>query len=367
VKRVLILIKGLGRGGAEQLLVNAATYRDAAEFDYEVAYLLPWKDALVRDLEVAGLAVGCLDGARGVAWIRRLRALVEHRRIDLVHIHSPYPAIGARIGLQGCRVRLVCTEHNVWQRYHRATYWGNALTFPLNDHVFAVSNRVRASIRYPKPLRGRRMPPVETLYHGPDPSISSRIARGDSLREELGIPKEAPVVGTVANFKPHKGYQYLLQAAQEVKNAISDVRFVLVGRGPVEEEMRQKASALGLDGSVIFTGYREDAPVLMRSFDVFVLPSVEEGLSIALLEAMALGAPPIVTNVGGLPEVVDDGKHGIVVPPRNGAALARAIESVLRDENLRERLRRAARERAADFDIRKAVKRMESTYVELLG
>ena len=105
MKRVLLLIKGLGRGGAEQLLASAAAHTDRGRFDYEVAYLLPWKDALVKELRDEGIAVSCLEGAGDPGWTARLRRLVRRRRIDLIHAHSPVAAIGARVGLTGLSVR----------------------------------------------------------------------------------------------------------------------------------------------------------------------------------------------------------------------------------------------------------------------
>ncbi len=229
--RILILIKGLGRGGAEQLIVNAARHMDRGAFDYEVAYLLPWKDALVPALEGAGLPVHCLDGGRGPRWVGRLRRLVRHRAIELVHVHSPYAAVGARLALPR-RVRMVYTEHNVWPRYHRATYWANMATFWRNDRVFAVSDEVRASIRYPRALRRLRMPPVETLYHGVDPPSMPAPAPASEIRKQLGIPPGAPVVGTVGNLTPKKDHASLLEAAVLMRRAIPEARVIVVGLAP---------------------------------------------------------------------------------------------------------------------------------------
>jgi glycosyltransferase involved in cell wall biosynthesis len=367
VKRVLILIKGLGRGGAEQLLASAAPHLDHARFRYEVAYLLPVKDALAAELARHGMAVTCLgdDGGRG--WLRRLKELVRERRIDLVHAHLPYAAIGARVALRGSdRPRLVYTEHNVWESYKPPTYWANLATFARNDHVFCVSDQVRSSIRYPRPLRWRRLPPTETLYHGLDPATAAAPAP-DGVREELGVGPTTPLVGTVANFRAEKAHGDLLRAAALVRRSVPDVRFVLVGQGPLEGQVRSEAERLGLGDTVIFAGFREDVPRVAAALDVFALSSRHEGLSIALMEAMALGRPPVVTSVGGLPELVTHDRNGLLVPPGDPGALAAGIVSVLEDPVLADRLGQAARRRAADFDIRTAIGRMEAVYGELLA
>jgi glycosyltransferase involved in cell wall biosynthesis len=366
-KKILLLIKGLGRGGAEQLLVNAAPYLDRERFDYRVAYILPWKNALVTELQRRGLPVYCLQGDRRFNWVPKMRQLVKEHEIDLVHSHSPLAAVAVRLALGGTPPHRVYTEHNVWERFHPATYWLNLLTFPRSEYVFTVSDHVRASVRYPFPLRWLHQPPLETLYHGPDPAEVRTWAASDGVKEEFGIPDDALVVGTVANFKTHKGYPYLIQAAAHVKKELPNVRFILIGLGPLEKEMRRRAASLGVDDVVIFAGYREDVPRLAATFDLFALSSIHEGLSIALVEAMSLGVPAVVTNVGGLPEVVTHEEQGFLVPPRDDKALAQAIMNLLKDDDLRERLGDNARIKATSFNIRNAVHRMEEVYEELLA
>jgi glycosyltransferase involved in cell wall biosynthesis len=363
MKRVLVLIKGLGSGGAEQLLAGAAPYLNRNAFHYQVAYVLPWKDALASELHRSRLPVRCLGGHAGRGWMRRLRTLVASDRIDLVHAHSPYVAIGARMTL-GPDTCIVYTEHNVWARYHPATRWANAVTFGRNDHVFAVSDEVRASIQ--SRWLGRRCPNVETLYHGLAPDFVSHWS-GGGIRHELEIEPDAPLIVSVANFKPFKGHEHLLRTAALVRRRIPGVRFVIAGVGPTEPEIKRLAADLDLDGSVVFAGYRSDAPRLTASADVFVLPSEHEGLPVALLEAMALGRAVVATNVGGIPEVVRDGADAVLVGPRDPEALASAIATLLNDPSLRDRVGSAARARAADFDIRNAVRRIEEVYEELLS
>jgi glycosyltransferase involved in cell wall biosynthesis len=365
-RRILFLIKGLGRGGAEQIIASAAPHLDRSRFDYEVAYLLPWKDALVKDLDDAGVPAICLNGSRGAAWVSRMRRLVSSGRFDLIHAHSPVAATAARVGLGRGGPPIVYTEHNVWERYHPATYWSNMLTFGRNRHVFAVSDHVRDSIRYRFALRGLPMPPVETLYHGIDQASVARWSRRDGVRVELHIPGDAPVIGTVANFKSHKRLDQLLLAVALVRREVPDVRLVMVGQGPLEGELRHLAGSLDLNDRVVFTGFREDAPRVCSTFDVFALSSEHEGLSIALIEALALGKAAVATDVGGLAEVIQDGRQGYLVPVGQESAMASRIVELLRDPKLRARMGAEGRARAAVFDIRNSVHRMERVYQEIL-
>jgi glycosyltransferase involved in cell wall biosynthesis len=359
-------MKALGPGGAERIVLNAAQCRDSARFDYEIAYLLPSRKALVPQLREIGLPVHCLDGARGIGWMRRLRHLVRDRQIKLIHCHAPYVSIGARLSFRRHRPPIVSTEHNTWGRYRRLTYWGNLLTLPRSDHVFAVSEGVRESIRYPRMLRFLRMPPVETLIHGLHADDIDTFPDPEGTLEELGIGKDALIVGTIANFKPHKGLEFLLEAAATIHIRQPRVRFVLVGDGPLGPQLRRKAAELGLTQTVAFAGSRPDALRLASVFDLFVLPSVTEGLPIALLEAMALAKPVLATAVGGVPEIIEPGVDGLLVPPRDVPALVEGIETLLESPRLRLELGAAARRRASSFDIREAVRRMETIYDELV-
>lgn len=362
---VLVLIKGLGRGGAERLLLASSPHIDRTRFSYTIAYLHPGADALVPELRRSGLEVECLGGNGRVGWVRRLRGVVRDRRIGVVHVHSPYAAIGARLGLRRSRVPIVYTEHNVWESYHRATYFANAATYPMNRHVFAVSEQVRRSIRYPVGMRRTPLPIVETLYQGVDVDSLNMPDGGGDVRRELGVPDDVPVVGTIASFKRNKGHAHLVDAAATVLRSEPDTRFVLVGEGPMERDVRRRVVQLGLADRIIFAGGRPDAVRVARSFDVFVLSSLFEGLSIALLECMALGKPSVVTSVGGSPEVVGDGVDAYLVPPADPAALADRILSLIREPDLRLRMGASARRRAAAFDIRRTVARAERVYEEV--
>jgi glycosyltransferase involved in cell wall biosynthesis len=357
-KAVLLLVKGLGRGGAERIVVDSVR-SGHARFRYDVAYVRRDKDALVAELRGAGADVRRLQPFRAA---RELRHVVRDREIDVIHAHSPILAVAARIALP--ETPLVYTEHNEWSRYRTPTYLANLLTYGSNDHVLAVSDAVRASIRYPRGLRWRHMPPVETLYHGP--SLDT-LAHTASTADDPRVASEgARTIACVANFKVHKGHPTLIRAFAKVRANAPDAHLVLVGVGQTEGAVRSQVAELGLGEAVTFAGRRDDVPAILSRADAFVLASDHEGLPLSLLEAMALGTPAVVTRVGGIPEVVRDGE-AIVVPPRDVDALADGILQVLGDGGLARSLVEAGKRRARDFDIRTAVRRMEEVYEELLA
>ncbi|MFD9124117.1 glycosyltransferase [Kitasatospora sp. NPDC059571] len=359
-RRVLWLAKGLGRGGAEQLLLNCARHADTDRYEIEVAYVLPHKDALVPALEAAGVRVHCLGGPPGALWPLRLRRLLADRRYDLVHSHMPIPAVAARLAAFGRRApRLVHTEHNIWERYRTATRWANALTYRRNDAVIAVSHAVAATI-------GRRRPEgdwVTVVHHGPDlAGAPAGAAARAAARAELGLPQDAVVVGTVGNLTAKKDQATLLAAFERVRRDHPSAALVLIGSGPLEAELKARAGE-----GVVFAGSRSDVPALLPGLDVFTLSSRQEGLPVALMEAMTSGLPSVVTRVGGMPEVLDDGEQGLLVPPGAPAALAAALGRLAGDAPLRARLGAAAGERARTFDTAGAQQTIEQVYDRVLA
>ena len=368
--RVLWLAKGLGLGGAERLLTLMAPRLDPERYTLDVAYLLPRKDAFVDELESAGVETHCLGARRTteLGWPGRLRRLLTARRYAIVHTHSPVPAVAARM-LVRRPTQLVHTEHNLWDRYRWPTYATNALTYARSDAVLAVSDGVAASIERPWWARIGTAPPVETLLHGVEPD---EVPRGPdaraTARAALGLAPDTPVVGCVANLTPKKDHAGLLEAIGQVRVRIPEVVLLLIGTGPLEEELRAKAQQQDLDGTVRFLGSRDDVQRLLPALDVFVLGSRYEGLPISLLEAMAAEVPCVATSVGGIPEAVTDGVEGRLVPAGDPGALAHALTELLQDPQLRSTMGAAGRQRVVDdFSIDRAVHRTEQLYDELLA
>lgn len=363
-RRVLWVMKGLGRGGAERLAVSSAERFDRSRYDVEVAYVLPHKNAFVPALRTAGITVHELGraGAR-LGWMRSLARLVRSGGFDLIHTHSPLPAVVVRALPSRARPPVVHTEHNLWSRYRRPTRIANAVTFRRNTDALAVSQGVADSM---DGTRGR--PRASVLHHGID--VAAAVHGSDAraaARRRLGLPSDALVIGSVANFTPKKDHAALIAAVAAIRDDHPDVRLVLIGSGPLEDTLRRDVSARLLDDTVLFAGSRDDVADVLPAFDLFVLSSRFEGLPIALLEAMAAGVPPVATAVGGVSEVVTDEVDGLLVPPEAPDALAATLRRALGDVALRRRLATGARRRAGDFDIAEAVRAMERWYDEVLS
>jgi glycosyltransferase involved in cell wall biosynthesis len=365
--RVLLLTKGLGPGGAESLLAAIVTARDRERFEYAVAYVIPEKQALVPVFESTGVDVTCL-GATGRGdprWARRLRRRLVEQPVDLVHAHSPLMAAVARLVVRTlprrARPVVVSTEHNTWPAYALATRVFNAVTYPLDQAHFAVSEEVRRSM--PEPWRRR----TETLVHGiATDEAREHGAHRERMRRELGVAPDECLAVTIANYRRHKDYSTLFAAARLVRARGVPVRFAAVGQGPLAAEVHREHARSGLGDAFRLLGYRPDALDVLAAGDLFVLSSRQEGLPVALMEALALGLPVVATAVGGVPEAVTDGVEGRLVDPARPDELAAAIEQLASDDTLRGLYAYAATRRADDFDVRRVARYYEDRYRALV-
>jgi len=365
---VLWLIKGLGAGGAERLLVEQARHRDPQVVEPAVAYLLPGKSDLAACLDAAGCRpVRCLGAGSSwdPRWVVRLRRMLRSDHFDLIHIHSPLVAVGARLAVRSlprsCRPRIVVTEHNVWASHAPLTRTADRLTAGRTELHLAVSEAVQDSL--PPAIRARS----RVVRYGIDTAaVRARAARSEA-RAALGVGDDEILIGTVANLRATKGYPDLLAAARTVVDRVPTARFVAVGRGPLEAELREQSARLGLGDRFVFLGFRPDAVRVMSAFDIFCLASHHEGLPVALMEALALGVPAVATRVGGVAELVTDGIDAVLVPPGEPSLLADALVALAQDPARRAALANAATERAEALDATAAVREIEAVYREAVG
>lgn len=364
--RVLHLIKGLNSGGAEQLLVLAARYRDRGRFTYEVAYLLPGHEALLATVHDEGVATECLRGTPwwDPRWLLRLRRRLINRPVEVVHAHSPLVATGARLALltlpRARRPKLVVTLHNMWRSHHLAVRLLDRLTYRVDDARLAVSDAVRRS------LPGRASQKAITLIHGIDVEGIRAAADRAGVRAELGVDDDEILVGTVANLRPTKGYPDLLAAARRVTERREGISFVAVGQGPQRAALEEQHRKSRMGDRFRFLGYRADAPRIMSGFDIFCMSSRHEGLPVAIMEALVLGVPVVATDVGGIGEMVTQGREGLLVPVGNPDLLARAVLALAEDPERRRACAEAAAHRGSQLDAASAAATVEAHYLRVL-
>ena len=360
--RILILIKGLGVGGAEKLISEGAKHWDTGSFSYTVAYALPWKNHLVADLESLGIRVRMIGDKQGLTprFFFNLRRLVRKIEPDLIHAHLPSMGVAARLISP---VPVVYTEHNIVDSYRLLTRVANRLTYAQNAVVIAVSDAVADSVR------GWSYKSLQVIPNGVSPHIDETAAQ--AARTELGLPQtDSPLVAHVGNIKPGKGHDVLIAAASRLCARRPDVTIVSIGgeKHPGDlERVRESARAAGVDRHLKFTGRRPDALAFVAAADVFVNPSWVEGLPVAVLEAMAAGTPVVATDAGGVPRIVRNGQTGILVPSGDADALADGIARLLDDPDTAGQLARKARELVErEYGLEPMVRAVESVYCEVL-
>lgn len=365
--RVFHLIKGLGRGGAEMLLAEGLRCADRARFAYAYGYFLPWKDAMVASLQGEGAPVTCFAARRNATILLSAQRVAKHLRwwkADVLHCHMPLAGTVGRVAGKLAGIPVVYTEHNTMERFHPITRWLNLTTWRWQAQVIAVSADVANSIR----VHADSTVPVKIVLNGinVDYFRRNRADRG-AVRHQFGISPQAPVIGTVAVFRPQKRLHDWLEAARRLRERVPDVHFLFVGDGPLRGELGRYTARLGLDDVVHFTGLQEDVRPYLAAMDVFMVSSVFEGLPLALLEAMSMECTVVSTAVGGIPEAVRDRENGFLVEPRNPELLARVTGDVLGSADARrqcgERARRTVEER---FSIQHVSQELEATYVDVV-
>ncbi len=346
MKHVAMVINELGFGGAERVVVDLADGLRAHGYA-TVLISLDHDGVLAHAASRAGAEVVSLGlGRANPRALAALTDVLRQRTIDVLHLHLPRAGVLGRVVARRLGLHpVVYTEHNVWPGYGSVIRRLNQWTLPWTDHVVAVSMAVRQWLL----AHGVPADRVTAIANGIDVGALRRAAaQGPSLRNLLGLPGAAPVVGTVANLHPRKGLTTLIAAASRLRARWPEMHFVVVGRDDgMGARLRRLADEAGVGASVHLMGARDDVPALLSQFSVFVLPSRAEGLPMALLEAMALGVPVVVTPVGGVPEVVEHGRDGIHVPVGDSGALARAIDRLLQAPEEAARLGRAAAGRIA--------------------
>ena len=267
----------------------------------------------------------------------RIARHVRRRKIEVIHAHQMTPFVYGMLAKTITRVPLILTEHG---RFHpdvssRTRRGFNRLFASSLDRITAVSQAVRETL---VAVEGFAPDAIEVIYNGIEVERFSSLGLSrDEARRQIGIPAGALVVGSVGRLHPDKNHQLLLRAAARLRSQGVDVFVVIVGDGPERTALATLAEELGVSGHATFLGERTDVERILPAFDAFALPSKTEGTPVTLLEAMAARVPIVAAAVGGIPEMLQDGRDACLVTLEGGdavAELAAALLAVLSDRSL---------------------------------
>jgi L-malate glycosyltransferase len=295
------------------------------------------------------------------AW--RLSRVIRQLQPDIVHAHDPHGVAMAALALSmstQTRTPPLVAARRVDFRLGRNTL--SRWKYRQVDCFICASDAIRQLV-----VRDGVQPDRAVTVHEGIDLGKVDAAPPAELHKELWLPHDAPVVGNVAALVPHKGQRHLIDAAAEVIRHEPDARFIIAGEGELRESLEHHIKHLRLEKHVILSGFRADVLSVHKAFDIFVMSSVTEGLGTSLLDAMACGKPIVATRTGGIPEVVEDGVTGSLVPPRDHAQMAEAIVRLLRDKDLRARMGAAGRARVCEkFTAERMIADTLAVYEKLL-
>ena len=320
---VLYAIETSDPDGAEKMLMSLA---DAARTRaYRPVMCLLQEGWLADESRRCGYPTHVIPLQRtiDVPWVRRACRMLAAERVDLIHSHefamNTYCTLLSAIAGRPCITTVHGKNYSSGRWHRRAAYRAVA----RRTRMIAVSEDIKEFLATDVGIPPSR---ITTITNGID---TQRYAAAPSLRAalrtELGLAADQPVIGCVGRLEPVKGHTHLIQAARAMREKYPRAVFVLAGQGSLREALEREVQTLGLGECVRFLGYRNDVSRLLAALDIFVLPSLSEGLPLALLEAMAAGVPVVASRVGGIPEVIRDGNNGLLATPGDPGSFAEKL------------------------------------------
>lgn len=360
VTRIALVNLQFDYGGAERHVLSLA--RGLAGRGHDVRVFCHPRGRLRRDAERSGLRAVALGtaGQTDPGAALRLAWQVRRWRPDVLHLHTPKDyLIGTLAGRLTAKTAVVLTRH---------------LLLPVRPHMRRLYNGSDAVICPCRALRdqlaseGVAPDKLELVYGAVDlePFLHPSDGSGQ-LRRELGLGESDTIIGILGRLVPGKGHGVLLEAVSRLGVSPAGPKLLIIGDGPERSALQAQAVRLGLSGQVVFAGFRTDVPAVLSALDVVVLASTHtEVLPLSVMEAMAAGRAVVATSVGGVPEIVEDGRSGLLVPPGDADALATALRRLIADPALRAELGRAAALRVQQqFTLPRMVAEMERVYLRL--
>ena len=346
--KILHLITRLPIGGAERLLLDVLRSLDSTRFESEVC-CIQGRGELANEVEEMGIILHDLGRMQRKHFdfgaILALRRLIKERRVDLVHSHLYHANLYGRLAAWQEKTPSIASVHNTYFRHKWHRRLINNLLAKVSFRVTAPSADVELAIRRYDRVAGEK---VVRLINCIDLDRVNSNLEAEAAKHRIGVESDDMVIGTVGRMEEQKGHDILLHAFAALRSLPSvstgSLRLLIVGDGRLRQATEEKARQLGVIDACRFPGSMTRMGDVYRAIDIFVLPSLWEGLSLAMLEAMAAGLPLVATDVGGVRDVLGDNLHGRLVPPGDAIALTNALAELLFNTQLRGELAASARQ-----------------------
>ena len=301
-----------------------------------------------------------MGGDLDLRLIPKIRRCLRNCQPDLVHLHG---RIGADVmGGIACRLEGIPVVHS--RRVDNPEpRWIVALKYRLHNRVVAISEGIGRVLL----SEGLPADKLRVVRSAVEVQRFDRPCDRDLLSAELGAPQDARLIGVVAQLIERKGHRFLIEVLPPLIGEFPELKAVFFGKGPREQDLRQRVAEAGLQDRVLFAGFREDLPDLLPCLDLLVHPAIMEGLGVSLLQAASAGVPIVASDAGGMPEAVRHGHNGLLVPPGNVAALRDAVARLLGETDLAKSMGRAGKElMRTEFSVDVMVEGNLAVYRELL-
>jgi len=366
--RVLEMIDQPSLGGGPKAVLLLAASLDPSNFDVSVCS--EPGGPLVKELRSLGVrhhpaSFGKKHWRRNISQIRRI---LKDESVDILHTHGGVAGFFGRWAARKNKVPVIIhTLHGIHYLHYR-----NPLQRRLYIHLEKIFSRFTDKLIFVSGADGKQAkrfrlapdPKMAIIKNGVDLRGLPTARDSGRIRSELGLAGNGPLVGTVSRLHRQKGVVYLIRAAAQIREAFPGVKVVCAGGGPLRSKMEDEIRKLGLQGTVILLGETPEAVRLISALDVFILPSLWEGLPFVLIEAAALGKPIVATDAEGNREIITSGETGILVPARKPAALAEAVIGLLHDKGLAGRLAASAQKRVPSrFALSRMIRETEDLYL----
>jgi len=367
---LLYVIDGLEFGGGERVFLQLASNLRKR---YRVVVASKTNGPFASELNKLGIELLSVNMSKQLTFkpIRQLRNIIRQNDINLVHSQGARADFFARLASRGTNApHIICTvampvegfEVGPWRR--RIYRLMDQLSERYVDRFVVVSDVLKKTLTVGRSIDAQR---VVRIYNGIELDQYRLDLQDTGLRNQWNIPPSVPLIGAIGRLVWQKGFEYLIEAIPRILSTVPEATFLIVGEGPLLDNLGGLARKLGVDNKVIFAGFRNDIQNVLATMDIIAVPSVLEGFPMVTLEAMAMAKPIIASKIQGISEQIVDGEEGILIPPKSPEAIAAEVSRLIDDRELSLKLAAAARRKVeSHFSIEKMVRETEEVYLSLV-